>query len=355
MRRARWAGVARLGGLGDNLVAASVCRPLKRLGYNVEVITSAYYHMVFLNNPFIDKLSVKKDGEIPEGAEWQKWFKGRAGEYDKFVNFSHSMEVRHALQVNSTPFWWPQDYRRKLCAGSYLETVHDIMGVPYEFGPLFYPTEEETDRAAQTRKEQIGGKYVAWVIAGSRIDKVYPYAAMAIARIIKELGISVVMVGHGGKQFEYAKQMTEHVQRQNSDIKKLHLALAPGDSDPGGHQHWGVRRSLTQTLLADLVITPDTGMAWAVAMEPMPKIVTLSHASVENITKHWFNTTTLTADPDRVPCWPCHRLHDDISTCTPNKDMGQAAACISDIPVETLLSECKRLLEGRNGVERSGT
>jgi len=42
-----------------------------------------------------------------------------------------------------------------------------------------------------------------------------------------------------------------------------HLALPPDNADPGGHQSWTLRRSMTQTLLADLVITPDTGMAWA--------------------------------------------------------------------------------------------
>jgi hypothetical protein len=33
------------------------------------------------------------------------------------------------------------------------------------------------------------------------------------------------------------------------------------------------------------------------AFEAMPKIMLLSHASEENITKHWVNTTTLHADP----------------------------------------------------------
>jgi ADP-heptose:LPS heptosyltransferase len=90
-------------------------------------------------------------------------------------------------------------------------------------------------------------------------------------------------------------------------------------------------------MMADLVVTPDTGTAWAVAMEQMPKIVMVSHASAENITKHWVNTTTLHADPQRVPCWPCHRLHNDISTCVPDKDVGKGAACMGDISVETVV------------------
>jgi hypothetical protein len=114
--------------------------------------------------------------------------------------------------------------------------------------------------------------------------------------------------------------------------------------DKGGTMDWSLRRSLAQVLASDVVISPDTGMAWAVAFEPMPKIIMVSHASAENITKHWVNTVTLTPDKNRVPCWPCHRLHDTIDTCVPNKDGGQAAACISDTSVEKLIERTRDAL-----------
>ena len=339
-----WAAVCRFGGVGDNLVAASTLRPLKRLGYNVEIITSEQAACVFLNNPFVDKLSVKGEKDIPGGADWQKWFTARANEYDVFANLSHSMEVRHALFPDSTAFWWRPEYRRKLCAGSYLETAHDIVGVPHDFGPLFFPTDEEKDRAQHTKDEQIGGRYIAWVISGSRLDKVYPFSTMIIPRLIKELGMRVVMIGAGGRQFEMARAIQDALKYTNSGLDGLHLALSPDGSDPGGHQHWSTRRSLTQAMTADLVITPDTGIAWGVAMEPIPKIVMVSHASAENITKHWINTSTLQADKNRVPCFPCHRLHSSIDTCTPSKDNPQAAACISDISVEQIMEAARTAL-----------
>lgn len=341
----RWACIARMGGIGDNLIAASVLRPLKRMGYMTEVLTSGHAHTVFLNNPFLDKLSVKEDGDIPGGPEWQKWFTARAKEYDIFAHLSHSMEVRHAFFPDSTIFWCRPEYRRKVAAGNYLETVHDIVGVAHDFGPMFFPTDEEKDRAENSKRVTVGGQpYIAWVISGSRLDKIYPASTMLIPRIIKEIGMPVVMVGTGGKQFEMAKSIETAVRHTNSELKGLHLALSPDASDPGGHQHWSTRRSIAQTMAADLVITPDTGIAWAVAMEPMPKVVLLSHASAENITKHWVNTTTLHADPNNVPCWPCHRLHSDMTTCTPNKDTPNAAACISDISVEQILSSIRAAL-----------
>jgi hypothetical protein len=89
-----------------------------------------------------------------------------------------------------------------------------------------------------------------------------------------------------------------------------------------------------------LVITPDTGPQWAVAQLPMPKIVLLSHSSAENITKYAVNTTSLAAEQSRVPCFPCHRLHSDYSTCTPNFD-NDGPACITDLSVEAIVQAAR--------------
>jgi ADP-heptose:LPS heptosyltransferase len=331
----RWAGVARMGGLGDNLVAASVLRPLKRLGYMTEVITSELAHVVFHNNPYLDKLSVKGEKDIPQGADWQKWFVGRSREFDLFAHLSHSMEVRHALHADNTAFWWRPEYRRRICAGSYLETVHDIVGVPHDFGPLFFPTDEEREKVAAVTKSQVGDRYAVWVISGSRPDKVYQYAPIAIGRIIKELDIPIIVMGIGNKQNEMAQSIKDAVATHNSTRDKIHICVS--HEGQGQDQQMPMRIPLTTAMMADLVVSPDTGTAWAVAMEPMPKVMMVSHASAENITKHWVNTTTLHADPSRVPCWPCHRLHNDISTCVPDKDVGKGAACMGDISVETVV------------------
>jgi ADP-heptose:LPS heptosyltransferase len=331
----RWAGIARFGGVGDNLVAGSPLKALKRMGYMTEVITGGVYSNIYHHNPYIDKLTIKNtDTDLPKDdmKAWQKWFDSRAKEYDIFVHGSHSMEGRHALFDNMTSFWWPEDYRRKLCAGSYLETAHDLAQVPYDFGPLFFAGPEEYAMAFLTKKK-IAERFILWVISGTRIDKVYPYAPHAIARIIKEVGAPVLLMGGPSeKERSMADKIVEVVSVTNGGRDGLYKAVP----DSGGEASWPLRTSLTMALCADLVVTPDTGTAWAVAFEPMPKIVMVSHASAENITKHWVNTTTLHADPNRVPCWPCHRLHNEPSTCRANKE-GNGAACISDITVEKLV------------------
>ena len=342
----RWAGIARFGGIGDNLVAGAPLYMLKKLGYMTEMITAEPNHVVFINNPWIDKLSAHiPDKDLPQGdmLAWQKWFAGRARTFDIFAHLSHSMEGKHAVFEHMTSFWWSDDERRKICKGSYLETACDLAGgVPYEFDRLFYPTEEELGRAYRTR-EKIGGRFVAWCLSGSRIDKVYPYTAMVICRILKELKVPVITFGAGEKERSMAMAIQEHVKLQNSSLEGLHQALSNDGVPRGDDHHWDLRRSLTMCGIADLYVGPDTGPSWAVSLDPIPKIIMVSHASAENITKHWRNTVTLHADQNRVPCWPCHRLHNTPDTCVSNAQ-NNGAKCISDISVDVLFEQVKAAL-----------
>lgn len=336
----QWACMARLGGVGDNLICSSVLPGLKAKYGKVEVICAQPQHVVFENNPYIDKLTVKAQGDPKwgTGLEWQEWFRSRAKEYAFFAHLSHTCEGLRAILPNMTAFQWPASARRKFFGQSYLETVHDVCELPYDcIAPNFFPTDEEVERALLV-KSKVGEQCVGWVLSGTRIDKVYPWAPMCIAQIIRELDMPVIMFGAPGKDFEMAKQIQEHVKQQNGSDRGLHLALSESLESP----HWPIRRILTQVQQCDLVVTPDTGPAWAVAMRDMPKIVTLSHASPTNITKYWRNTISLHADQSRVKCWPCHQLHDVPDTCTPNKE-NNGAACISDISIPLVMTALKAM------------
>jgi FkbM family methyltransferase len=347
-----WAGIARLGGIGDNLMAASVLRPLKRAGYNTDVITQMPMAVVFENNPFIDKLSIKGAKDLPaDNREWHNWFRARAREYDVFANLSHTCEVSLAITSTQTPAQWPASMRRKYFGHSYIEFVHDAVGVPYEFGPLFFPTDEERDHALVVKKRIGAGPIIGWTLNGSRVDKSFSKAPLAIGRLIKELGAQVVMFGGPPPwpDFAAAKQIQENVINQNGSDRGLHLALSPDANNPS----WPIRRMLTQLQYCDLVIGPDTGQMWSVAFESMPKIMLHSHASVQNIVKHWINTKSLHASAE-VGCWPCHLLLDGVEGCqdeqrrcglSPSPE-DKGAACISSISVESVISAARAALGG---------
>jgi ADP-heptose:LPS heptosyltransferase len=225
---------------------------------------------------------------------------------------------------------------------SYLELAHDIVGVPYDFGRLFFPTHAERLHAADFRRWISSSKKIAgWCITGTRVDKIYPQTPVAIARMIRELDIYVVLVGAPAPalDFQIAKEVQEKVRAQNGTDEGLHLAPSLEAQNPASP----IRSLLAFLLVCDLVVGPDTGPMWSVAFEPMAKIMLHSHASVENITKHWVNTVSLHADHERVPCWPCHKLHDSMTTCVPNRS-NNGAACITDISVQSVLSAASRLL-----------
>lgn len=82
----------------------------------------------------------------------------------------------------------------------------------------------------------------------------------------------------------------------------------------------------------------------AVAMEPMLKLVLLSHSSPENLTKHWVNTASVEATG--VPCHPCHRLHRDFTFCAQHPDT-QFAACQSAMSAEAIAEAVLQYLAAR--------
>ena len=136
-----------------------------------------------------------------------------------------------------------------------------------------------------------------------------------------------------------AEQTRINVRAQNGSDECFHIGISADVIDPT----WSVRNAMTFLSVCDLVIGPDTGPMWSVAFEKVPKIMLHSHASVENIAKHWINTISLHADRSKVPCWPCHLLHNSMATCVPNPD-NSGAVCISDISVDMVMAAVRNVL-----------
>ena len=86
-----WAGVCRMGGVGDNLIAASVLRPLKEMGYKVEMITQRPHSVLYENNPFIDKLSVYGEDD------WKLIVTGRKKETVELYNLADDPAEKNDL------------------------------------------------------------------------------------------------------------------------------------------------------------------------------------------------------------------------------------------------------------------
>jgi len=341
--RRPWCAIYRAAGIGDLLIASSPVAQLAKT-FNVEVMCDKSYGELWEHNPHVAKITEFPNGTLPTDLmEWIKWFRTQSKAYNAFYNLSQTCEVSLALANGQVAFDWPASARRKLCDRNYLEMVHDVCEVPYDFdpGPRFYASDEEKADAIRV-KGTVGERVIGIPVSGSRIDKVWPWLPMLAAKIISQLKLPVILFGApNGRDVEIANRAHEIVAKLNGSDKDLHCCISKDTKEQT--VTWSMRRNMAQLQTCDLVIAPDTGLAWSVAMEPMPKIVIVSHASPRNITDHWIATTTLHADAKRVPCWPCHRLHESPETCVKAEKV-DAAACMDDVHDEVVLEHIRKLL-----------
>jgi len=76
---------------------------------------------------------------------------------------------------------------------------------------------------------------------------------------------------------------------------------------------WPIRKTLAFAQVADVVIGPETGVMNAVAFETVPKILFLSHSSVNNLSRDWVNCYDMI--PEDTECYPCHMIHHGSEWC----------------------------------------
>jgi ADP-heptose:LPS heptosyltransferase len=317
--------VVRYGAMGDALQSASVFPWLKSQGYHITMYTVPNGHLVLRNDPHVDRFIVQDVDAIPNEFLGEFWAY-TAKRYDKFINFSESVERSLLAQPGNTNHGWSYEMRHKYLNHNYLEFMHDIAGVPYEPKVKFYPSKQEHEWALM-EYARIGRPAVLWCLGGSAHHKHWPHIDEAIASMTAS-GLHVVTVGD-----ELCK-----IQEQGFE------------SNPMIHCRswvWTMRQSLAFSQVCDLVIGPETGMLNAVSFENVPKIVTLSHSSADNLTRDWVNCTSLV--PENTACYPCHRMHYSFEFCHEGYKDGQVvgALCQVNISVKQMLDAVSNLLNKR--------
>lgn len=328
--------VARLGVIGDQLIASSILPHLKAQGFHVTYLCYAPHGEVVQNNPHIDILRMVPHGTLGKSdAEFMAFWMQAPKLFDRVIHLSSTLESSLVFQVQQPQFWWEPVGRRAVAGRNYLEQTHAIAGVPMEFRPQFFPTDAEARWA-----EEFAGRAptVGVVLSGSNFDKMHPRLHEIVAQLlVARQDLSVVLFGADIPRDHGLVQVC---------MKHVKACISEGASRVRHTIGQPIRRSLALAQQMHVMVGPDTGLMWGVAMEPVGKVVMLSHASPENITKHWTDTITLHADQAEVPCWPCHRLHQGAETCTVQKDSG-AAACMASIDPGVVVRAALRQLDLR--------
>jgi ADP-heptose:LPS heptosyltransferase/predicted SAM-dependent methyltransferase len=317
-RPEKTAAVIRYGAFGDAIQTSSVLAALKAEGYHVTFYTTDIGQAMTKHDPNIDEFVVQGKDQIPNHLLGDYW-EYLAKKYTKLVNLSESVE-RTLLSIPQTMMHsWPQSLRHKYMNVNYLEFMHDIAELEYVPRQRFYATDEEKAWAL-AEKKKMGGNVVFWSLSGSSVHKVWPWLDHIIAKLLlNDPTTKIVLTG-------------DHL---------CQLLEAGWENEPrvfAKSGKWTIRQSIAFAQVSDLVIGPETGVLNAVAFDEVPKIITLSHSSVENLSRDWVNTTSLT--PKNTPCYPCHKMHYSFEHCVRDDATG-VAACQADITIDQMWEAIK--------------
>lgn len=321
-RPEKTAAVVRIGAHGDALWASSPVALFKEQGYHVTVYTATTGGEILRHDPNIDDMVVMPDGVLTD-EELLAYWANEAPKYARWVNLVGSVETRLLAHVQDVAFYLPDKLRRKLMGANYLEMIHDYADLPYDFRQKFYPSADER-RIAREFRSRIPAPMVVVNPGGSSPTKTWPHTRR-LMELLAEREIATVVLGN----------LREEEFGPIEEIDPYGIVL--GMMLP-------VRAALAVALEADAVVATESLIANAVAMEPMLKVVTLSHSSNENLTKHWVNTAAIS--PETLACHPCHRIHGGFQFCSQDT-VTKAAACQAMASPETVAQLVIDYLHGR--------
>ena len=164
-------------------------------------------------------------------------------------------------------------------------------------------------------------------INGSSPHKVWPYAQVVMKWILDSTPLRICILSDPGVGKELQAAILKKLEESGCEMARVH---------PMGGGAWNIRQALTFCQVSDCVVGPETGPLNAVCMEPMPKVIMMSHSSTTNLVKHWVNTMAIEPDVELKPaCYPCHRLHYKWDHCVQD-ERTHAAACAAAIRPETV-------------------
>ncbi len=312
--------VARTGAHGDALMASSILPWLKEQGWSISFITKAPGLEILRHDPHIDDLITLIDGQVSDEElpyYWQAWEK----RFDRFINLTHSVEGELLKQPARPDYWWPDDQRRAMCGRSYLRYLHQLADVPAPYRVCFYPDEGEKSRAARKALEY--GPFVLWCLRGSAVHKWWPYGPQAICRLLVKTNLNFVLTGDA-EALPLAEDILKAVRDYHGDGRRVHSLV---------NSH-SIREIMALAHHASVVVGPETGILNAVSLQPVPKVLLLSHSSASNLSDDWVNITAL---KPTSPCYPCHRLHYGHEWC-PQDEITGAAACSASITTDQVVN-----------------
>lgn len=307
--------VVRYGAWGDAVLVAPVLEKLKKDGYHITLNCTERTYDVLKLDPNIDCFVKQRTDEV-DVKDLPEYWKLLEPAFDRFINLTGSIEGSLLVYPGQPDYLLDRDSRHAKCNANYNDHTMACAGYPEQRGviPKLYFKAKEEEWAKEEIKATKAKFVVLWTLTGSSIHKIYPYADACIQALVEGLeDAAVILVGEGGCK----GLVTPH----------------PRIFDRCGD--FGIRKSFALAKHVSLVVSPETSVVMAAGCFDTPKIVMLSHASEENLTKYWTNTTAL-FEP-KLSCYPCHKLHYERATCNIEEETG-AAKCAALLHPERVMN-----------------
>ncbi|HEU0118810.1 MAG TPA: glycosyltransferase family 9 protein, partial [Alphaproteobacteria bacterium] len=324
--------VARTGAHGDALMASSILPWLKEQGWSVSFISKRPGIETLLHDPHIGELIWLADGQCSD-EEMQYYWRAWEKRFDRFINLTYSVEGELLKQPGRPDYAWSPDQRRALCDRSYLEYTHKLAQVPGPHRVCFYPSEDEKAWALRFAEET--GPFVLWCLRGSAVHKWWPYNAQAICQLLARSDAKIVLSGDVD-----SADMADEIKKAardycGSDDRIISLV---------GQR--SIREMMALAHHASVVVGPETGILNAVSLQPVQKVLLLSHSSAKNLSDDWIEVTALAPSS---PCYPCHRLHYSHEWCPQDETTG-AAACAASITASQVVNAVTEALQKQSAL-----
>ncbi len=324
--------VVRYGGIGDVIQASSLFPLLVEVGWKVMVNCRPRACEWLKADPHVDGF-LSQTAEVDASREIGYWYDRLERAFGWLINLSGSIEGSLLWHRNQWHFHnSTQRERHRLCNVNYLERTHDLAGLAHRFNPRFFPTPKERawavrEGARLRRVEKHGVRGVPLVmitLSGSSVHKAYQHWDSVIKWLLEKTPANVVLVGNAVCQI---------LERGWERYRRVKCRSG----------RWSVRETLTMAEQCDLVVGTETGVMNAVGMLSVPKVLLLSHSSIENLSRDWKNTINIV--PGRAPCHPCHKMHVTMETCAPAPNGNAGALCSWSIHPEQVCHAIGRVID----------
>lgn len=281
--------ISRYGAYGDCLHISHIPRILKESGYDyIAVDTNFKGYQILSLNPFIDKFyyfELKKNtSKVQIERRWE-WL---SSQYDKFINFYHSLEYGCIAMEDQAIYYQGDDVRRKFGSGNYYDISTAWAGFspnkfPYR-GEVYY-TDEEINHVEKYISQYKDRFIVMLNMAGSGPHKTLRQADEIVKRLVSQYD-DILIITTGDKS-------APKIIREIGANKMIDIAgVAP------------FREALLITKYVDCVIGCESGLMVGSNMWETPTVQLMTAASLENHPNGCKNDFSLQSP---AKCSPCHK------------------------------------------------